>query len=86
MPAIDPHRTPEEVTRLGMELYERDIRPKLQPDDDHKFIAVHIETGDYEIDEDDFTAAMRLRKRHSSGDAWLGCIGEPATYKMRRGR
>jgi hypothetical protein len=84
MPAAIPHRSPEELARLGAELFDRRVRPALRPEDDGKFVAVSIETGDYELDEDDFTAVKRLQARRPSGEVWLGRVGEPAAYRMRR--
>lgn len=85
MPATDSLRTPEEVARLGAEVYERQVRPALAPDDDGKFVAVDLATGDYELDTDDYAAVIRLRTRRPGADIWLGRVGQPAAYRMRRG-
>ncbi len=60
MPATEPQRTPEELARLGSEIYERRVRPMLRPEDDDKFAAIDVQTGDYEVDEDDYAAVSRL--------------------------
>ena len=75
-----------ELARLGNELLERQVQPKLGPEEDSKFVAVDVETGEYEVDEDDYTAISRLRGRCPGADVWLGCVGQPTAYKMRRGR
>ncbi|OYV86466.1 MAG: hypothetical protein B7Z73_11685 [Planctomycetia bacterium 21-64-5] len=62
------------------------MRSALRAEDDDKFVAIDIETGDYELDEDDYAAVTRLRKSCPSADVWLGRVGQPATYRMRRGR
>lgn len=85
MPATDSLRTPEEVARLGAQVYERQVRPALAPDDDGKFVAVDLATGDYELDTDDYAAVIRLRTRRPGADIWLGRVGQPAAYRMRRG-
>jgi hypothetical protein len=84
MPSAQPQRTPEELGRLGAEAYDRYVRPGLRPEDDGKFVAIDIVTGDHEINEDDYAAVMRLRARRPSADIWLACVGQPATYRMRR--
>jgi hypothetical protein len=86
MPATEPHRTPEELARLGWEAFDRHVRPVLRPEDDGKFVAIDIGTGEHEIDEDDYAAVTRLRARRPSAEVWLGRVGEPAAYRMRRGR
>jgi hypothetical protein len=86
MPATGPHRSPEEIAQLGAEVFERKVRPALGPEDDGKFVALDIGTGDYELDEDDYAAVMRLRSRHPLAEIWLGRVGQPAAYRMRKGR
>lgn len=83
MPATEPYRSPEEVARLGAEAFDRHVRPALRPEDDGKFVAIDIGTGDYELDEDDYTAITRLRSRRPSAEVWLGRVGQPAAYRMR---
>ncbi len=80
-----PH-TPEELARAGSEVFDRQVRPVLRPDDDGKFVAIDIDTGDHEIDADDYAAVKRLRARHPLAEVWLGRDGQPAAYRMRRGR
>lgn len=53
MPTTEPHRTPEELARLGAEVFDRPVRPALRPEDDGKFVAIDIGTGDQASDEDD---------------------------------
>ena len=86
MPATESHRGPEEIARLGAEVFERRVRPALRSEDDNKFVALDIDTGDYELDEDDYAAVMRLRGRRPSAEIWLGRVGQPAAYRMRLGR
>lgn len=87
MPAAGPARhTPEELARAGSDLFDRHVRPVLRPEDDGRFVAVDVHTADYEIDADDYAAVKRLRTRRPSAEIWLGRVGQPAAYRMRRGR
>jgi len=86
MPVAKSHGTPEEIARLGVDMYDRHVRPALRPEDDGRFVAVDVGTGDYVIDEDDYKAVMRLRDRKPSAEIWLGRIGQPAAYRLRRGQ
>jgi hypothetical protein len=79
----DSRRSLEELGRLADEVYEKQIRPKLQPSDDDKFIAIDVDTGEFEIDSDDYTAVMRLRNRIPEAEIWLSRVGQPAAFKMR---
>lgn len=73
----------EEIARRGDELYTHTIRPTLQPEDDGKFVAIDVETGLYEMDEDDYTAVARLRQRVPDPQAWLVRVGHRGTHKLR---
>jgi hypothetical protein len=86
VPVTEARRTLDEIARLGAELFEHRVRPTLGTDADGKFVAIDLESGDYELDEDDYTAVMRLRSRQPAAEIWLGRVGQPATYRMRRGR
>lgn len=83
MPAANPPRTPEELARLGAEAFDRRVRPTLRPEDDGKFVAVDVVSGEYEIDPDDYAAVTRLRARVPAADVWLARAGSPATCRIR---
>ena len=76
------NRTLDELADLGKDIFDRQVRPALRPEDDGKFVAIDVETGDYEMDEDDYTAVARLRARLPGADMWLMRAGFPATYRI----
>lgn len=76
-------RTLDELSELGKEIFDRQVRPALRPEDEGKFVAIDVETGDYEIHEDDFAAVSRLRARNPAADVWLMRAGFPTAYQMR---
>jgi hypothetical protein len=84
MPATETRRSPEELARLGAEAFDQRVRPMLRPDDDGKFVAIDVGSGDFEIDDDDYAAVVRLRKRSPQAEIWLGRVGAPAAYRMGR--
>jgi hypothetical protein len=43
----------EEIILRGREIYERDVRPRLGPEHEGKFVEIDVATGDYEVSEDD---------------------------------
>jgi hypothetical protein len=75
----------EEFSRRGGEIYDRDVRPALGPEDEGKFVAIDIASGVYEIDRDDYTATERLLTRQPQAQIWLARIGQPAAYRIGRG-
>ena len=61
-------RTLDELARLGGDIFDRQVRSALRPEDDGKFIAIDVDTGDYEMDQDDYAAVARLRSRKPAAD------------------
>jgi hypothetical protein len=82
MPAPEASHSPEELARLGAEVFDRRVRPFLRPEDDGKFVAVDVVSGAYEIDSDDYAAVTRLRARVPAADVWLARAGSPATCRI----
>jgi hypothetical protein len=82
MPATESHRHSDELARLGEIIYERQVRPVLHAEDNGKFVAIDVDTGDFEIDEDDFEVLARLRSRKPAADVWLMRAGYPAAYRI----
>ena len=71
MPATESRRSLDELARLGSEVYDRQVRPALRSEDNGKFVAIDVETGEYEMDEDDYAAVARLRSRKPAAEMWL---------------
>jgi hypothetical protein len=78
--------TLDELATLGRDIFDRQVRPTLRPEDDGKFVAVDVETGDYEIDADDYAAVSRLRTRKPAADVWLMRAGYPTTCRIGESR
>jgi hypothetical protein len=72
----------EEFARRGDEIYERDIKPKLKPRDKGRFLAIDIETGEYEMDDDQRQASERLRARLPDAQTWFVRIGSPYVHRL----
>jgi len=74
--------TPDEIARIAEEIYARDIRPKVMPQEKGKFLVLDINTGQYEIDEDDYKASQRLRARVPNGEYFGLRIGYTTAYTL----
>lgn len=72
-----PRYTTEEIARRGREIYEQRLRQELEPDNIGKFLVIDIETGEYEIDEDDLAASMRAYHKKPDGARYGMRIGYP---------
>lgn len=65
----------EEIARRGDEIFARSIQPALKAEDHGKYVAVDVESGDYEIDVDEMAATDRLRARRPDAQSWLLRVG-----------
>ena len=83
MAGPQPRLSRDEIARLGTELFDQRVKPSLRPEDDGKFVAIDVFTGEYEIDEDDYPVVMRLRARLPDAEIWLMRAGRRAAYEMR---
>jgi hypothetical protein len=82
MAAAQPRYSMEEFARRGDALYESKIGPLVEPGNKGKFVVIDIETGEYEVDEDELKASDRLLKRVPTAQIWLRRIGFRYTYRF----
>jgi hypothetical protein len=82
MSTAERSRPLSELARLGNELYETKVRDLLRPEDHGKFVAIDVESGEFDIDADDYAAVMRLRSRKPAADIWLMRAGFRTTYRL----
>jgi hypothetical protein len=73
---------PEEIARLGNEIYRREIRDTVMPQHKGRFLVLDIESGDYEIDDNDLSAEEALRARHPEGVFFGLRIGYTSAYTL----
>ena len=71
MPTAASHLPLDELARLGTDAFDRHIKPTLRPEDDGKFVAIDVLSGEYEVDRSDHTAVTRLRARATGAAIWL---------------
>lgn len=74
----------EEVATRGEAIYERDIRPNVESESKGKYLVLDIETGEYEIDQDDLVATKRVMARCPNAVLYGLRIGYPAAYRLGR--
>jgi len=70
-----PRYSKEEFARRGDELYERVVKPHLKKKDKDRFVAIDIETGEWEIGDDEIEVADRLEARIPDPQPWMVRVG-----------
>jgi hypothetical protein len=81
MASLKPRYSKEEFARRGDALYKR-LLPRLSPKDVGKFLAIDIETGEYEIAADEMKAGDKLLARIPEAQIWMVRIGYAATHSF----
>ena len=74
----------DEIAKRGQALYEHEIRGKLDASARGKFLVLDIETGEYEIADDELTALKRARAKRSEAALYLLRISHSTAYLLRR--
>ena len=78
----DSDYSKEEIARLGREIYERDIRSKVEHEHDGRFLVVDITTGLYEIADDELAAFDRAEEKNPDGTFFLLRVGRRAAHRL----
>ncbi|MFM7426918.1 MAG: hypothetical protein ACKO7W_18285, partial [Elainella sp.] len=71
-----PALSRQEIARRGKELYERNIRAKVETADNiGKIVSINVDTGEYEVGDDLVEISLRLRTKQADAALWGERIG-----------
>ncbi len=73
----DVKSSAQEIGQRGRELYENGIRARVEADHRGKYVAIDVNTGDYEVGQDRVAAAEQLRRRRPEAVVFFVRIGLP---------
>ena len=74
--------TGAEVVSRGEAIYAQNIRHQVEPSLRGKFLVLDIESGDFEVDEEDLQASKRLLARRPDAVVYGLRIGYPAAFRI----
>lgn len=74
-----------EFAARGEEIFNEQIRPKVEDRDSTNFVLIDIETGDFEVDADETAAAKRLRARRPNAQVWMRRVGSRFSRRIGSG-
>lgn len=77
-----PRYSKEEFARRGDDIYESQVRPKVESGNHGKIVAIDIETGVFVIAKDSLTASDLLLEQHPDAQIWLGRVGHRAVHRV----
>jgi hypothetical protein len=81
-PGSNVHYSDEEAARLGDEIYERDVRAKVEPGNHGKVVAIDLTSGAFTIGSTALAASKSLRAQKPNAEVWLQRIGERALHRI----
>lgn len=81
---LDKEYILDEVDARGEAIYRDEIRHLVEPHENGKFVVIDIYSGDYEIDERDADASVRLLDRRPKAMTWAARVGYPTAYSWTR--
>ena len=74
--------TTEEIDTLGKAIYRDHIKELVKHTHKGKLVIIDVKSGDYEIDDDDITAVLRLRERQPNAITYAVRVGYRAVYSF----
>ena len=77
-----PRYTSEEIVEHGEALYNQQIRAEVETGNEGKFLILDIETGAYEVDEDELAAVQRARAKNPDAALYILRIGYATAYRL----
>ena len=80
-----PQYSANEIAERGEALYRQRIAGELHEADRGKFCVIDIETGEYEVDDDDLTATERVLANRPDAVTYGVRIGYATAYRLGKG-
>lgn len=77
-----PRYSAEETARRGDEIYEREVRARVEAGNHGKVVAIDIENGAYTVDDNALAASKRLRVEHPDAEIWFVRVGHRALHRI----
>jgi hypothetical protein len=82
MASVKRRYSKEEFAHRGDAIYESTVQPHLKPEDKDRFVALDIDTSDFEIDDDELAACDRLRARLPDAQIWMVRVGSRYVHRF----
>ena len=73
----------DELGEKGMAIYEHHLKAVLEPAYNRQFVAIHLDSGDYEVAGTSGNAMRAIRKKHPrDGRLFIRKIGDEPEYQL----
>ena len=78
-------RSPEETSRLGLEIYRRDILPHVRDEHWGRVLSIDLNSGDYAIGDSVIDTTDELWERRPDAEIWNVRVGDIALSRFGGG-
>jgi hypothetical protein len=73
----------DELGERGSAIYDARLKPLLEPAFERQFVAIHLDSGDYEVARSSGDAMRAIRKKHPrDGKLFIRKIGDEPEYQL----
>lgn len=77
-----PKYSKEEFARRGNEIYESQIKERVETGNFGKIVAIDIETSAFEVADTTIVAVENLYQKYPNAQPWVIRIGHSAVYRF----
>ena len=79
-----PPHDKAEIARRGKAHYERHVREEAEAEgaNEGRFLAIDVDSGDYEVADDALRAGAGLRRRRPDAVVYLMRVGRPTAFRL----
>lgn len=78
-----PDAALEDLSARGQAIYEAQLKSRLEPEHDRRFVAVHVDSGEYAVARSSAEAVRALRRlRPGDGRLYVRRIGSEPEYGL----
>ena len=82
MTVRQPRYSKEEFAHRGNEIYESQVRQRVEEGNHGRLVAIDIETGAYELADTPIEAVDQLYEKHPDAQPWVIRIGHRAVFRF----
>ncbi|MDJ1182538.1 hypothetical protein [Roseofilum casamattae] len=82
MTVRQPRYSKEDFARRGNEIYETQVRDRVEEGNHGRIVAIDIETGAFEVADGPMVAVDRLYEREPDAQPWVIRIGHRAVFRF----
>jgi hypothetical protein len=78
----EPKYSKEEFAHRGRNIFDREVRPRLERDSMGRIAAIDIDSGAFAIEDDTLAASEALLSQRPNAQIWFVRVGYPGVHRF----